>query len=173
MDESDARLLTRIQARLPIEPRPFERLGHELGMTEREVLDRVRRLSQSGVIRRIGATFHPERLGYVSTLAAMQVDADRIEAVAAAACRFAEVTHCYERDGQWNLWFTITAESPERLEAVLDAVRAQAPGCPVVSLPSRRRYKLRVEFDLEQAADGPEQNAAPPLRQRGGSLEEC
>jgi DNA-binding Lrp family transcriptional regulator len=163
MDESDARLLTRIQARLPVEPRPFERLAQELGMTEREVLDRVRRLKQSGVIRRIGATFHPERLGYMSTLAAMQVEAGRIEAVAAAACRFAEVTHCYERDGEWNLWFTITAESAERLDAILDAVRAQAPECPLASLPARRRYKLRVEFDLEQASGGPAQD---------GSLEE-
>lgn len=160
MDESDARLLTRIQSRFPVEPRPFERLGQELGMTEREVLGQVERLRHSGVIRRIGATFHPERLGYVGTLAGMQVDAERIEAVAEAVGRFTEVTHCYERDGEWNLWFTITARSPERLEAVLDAARAQAPGCPVVSLPSRRRYKLRVEFDLEQAGGGPERNGS-------------
>ena len=148
MDEPDAKLLGRIQSRLPIEPRPFRRLGDELGMPEEDVLARIRRLKASGVIRRIGATFHPERLGYVSTLVGMQTPTERIEEIAAFIGRFAEVTHCYEREGDWNLWFTVTAASAERVEAVLEAVRAEAPGCRLMSLPARKRYKLRVEFDL-------------------------
>ncbi|MBN1917439.1 MAG: Lrp/AsnC family transcriptional regulator [Verrucomicrobia bacterium] len=160
MDDSDAKLLTRVQARFPLEPRPFQVLGNELGMPEAEVLARTRRLVESGLIRRIGATFHPERLGYVSTLAGMRVPVgtggpgDRLEAVADVVARFVEVTHCYERDDEWNLWFTMTAESSERIEAVLDAVRGAAPGCPLMSLPARKRYKLRVEFDLDRDDTG-------------------
>ena len=148
MEAPDAKLLTRIQSGFPIEPRPFQRLGDELGMTEQEVLERLRRLRASGLIRRIGATFDPERLGYVSTLAGMQVPAERLEEVAAFVGRFPEVTHNYERDGDWNLWFTVTAQSADRLAVVLDAIRAEAPGCRLISLPAKKRYKLRVEFDL-------------------------
>ncbi len=148
MDESDAKLLTRIQSRFPIEPRPFRRLGVELGMPEQEVLARIRRLSSSGLIRRLGATFHPGPLGYVSTLVGMQLPVARIEEIAAVIGRFPEVTHNYEREDDWNLWFTLTAESAERLEAVLDAIRREAPGCRLISLPATKRYKLRVEFDL-------------------------
>ena len=160
MDDSDARLVTRLQARFPLEPRPFRALGDELGMPEHETLARTRRLAEDGLIRRLGATFRPERLGYVSTLVGMQVPvgpggppgpgrpAHALEKVVAVVARVVEVTHCYERDDEWNIWFTVTAKSAERLEAVLDVVRAEAPGCRLISLPARRRYKLRVEFDL-------------------------
>ncbi len=148
MDELDATLLTRIQARLPIELRPFQSIGQELGMTEHDVLERIGRLKQPGLIRRIGATFHPERLGYVSTLVGMQAPGKRLDQLARFVGQFDEVTHCYERDGDWNLWFTVTAGSAERLTAVVEAVEAEAAGCRLISLPARKRYKLRVEFDL-------------------------
>lgn len=148
MDELDATLLTRIQARLPIEVRPFRSIAQELGVPEHDVLERVGRLKQSGLIRRMGATFHPERLGYVSTLVAVQVTGERLERLARFVGQFDEVTHCYERQGDWNLWFTVTAESGERLAAVVDAVETEAPECRPISLPARKRYKLRVEFDL-------------------------
>ncbi len=154
MDESDMKLLTRLQSRFPVEARPFRRLGNELGMPEREVLKRIRRLKSSGLIRRIGATFHPGPLGYVSTLVAMQAPDARLEEVAALAGRFVEVTHSYERDGEWNLWFTVTAASAERLAEVLEAIRAGAPGCRLMSLPATKRYKLRVEFDLVRQDNG-------------------
>ncbi len=154
MDELDATLLTRIQARLPVEVRPFQSIGRELGMLEHDVLERIGWLKQSGLIRRMGATFHPERLGYVSTLVGVQAPGERferlehLERLARFVGQFDEVTHCYEREGDWNLWFTVTAESAERLSAVVDAVEAEAPECRLISLPARKRYKLRVEFDL-------------------------
>ena len=154
MDASDAKLLTRIQSQLPIEARPFRRVGDELGMPEQEVLDRLRRLKSSGLIRRLGATFHSERLGYASTLAGMQVPPERIKALASFIGAFPEVTHLYERDGDRNLWFTVTAASAERLEEVLEAVRAEAPACTLISLPARRCYKLRVAFDLVRETPG-------------------
>jgi DNA-binding Lrp family transcriptional regulator len=123
-------------------------------MPEQEVLERLRRLKAAGLIRRIGATFHPDRLGYVSTLVGMQVPGEHVECVAAFVGRFPEVTHSYERDGDWNLWFTVVAPSAQRLTAVLDAVREAAPGCRLVSLPAKRRYKVRVEFDLVRLNDG-------------------
>ena len=114
----------------------------------------VSALKAAGLIRRIGATFHPDRLGYVSTLVGMQVPGERVECLAAFVGRFPEVTHSYERDGDWNLWFTVVAPSAQRLAAVLDAVREAAPGCQLVSLPAKRRYKVRVEFDLVRLNDG-------------------
>jgi DNA-binding Lrp family transcriptional regulator len=154
MDKHDATLLTRVQSGLPVERRPFRRVGEELGMPEREVVERLRRLKASGLIRRMGATFEPGPLGYVSTLAGMQVPAERLEALAAFVGRFPEVTHSYERDGAWNLWFTLTAASAGRLEAVLEAIRAEGRGCRLVSVPTRKRYKLRVEFDLVHEEPG-------------------
>jgi len=154
MDASDAKLLTRIQSGFPIEARPFRQLGDELDMPEQEVLERIRRLKSSGLIRRIGATFHPEPLGYVSTLVGAQVPPERLEALAAFIGAFAEVTHLYEREGEWNLWFTLTAASAERLDTAFEAIRAEAPACRLIRVPARKRYKLRVEFDLGPRTPG-------------------
>jgi len=179
MDESEAKLLTRLQSRFPIESRPFRRLGCEFGLSERAVLERVCRLKSQGLVRRIGATFHPGPLGYVSTLVGMQVPAARVEQLAAWITGFPEVTHNYEREADWNLWFTVTASSAQRLADLIEAVRNEAPGCQLMSLPAKKRYKLRVEFDLTRKNFGsladqqtfgiPGGNAGPDgLREAGG-----
>jgi DNA-binding Lrp family transcriptional regulator len=168
MDQLDATLLTRLQANVPIEARPFEPIAQELGIAEHDVLERIGRLKQSGLIRRLGATFRPERLGYVSTLVAVQAPGERLEPLARFVGQFDEVTHCYERDGDWNLWFTVTAESAERLAAVVETVEAEAAGCRLISLPARKRYKLRVEFDF--ASDDQRRPAARELFEKPVTL---
>ena len=73
MDDTDRKVLNRIQSNFPITPRPFLTIADDLGLTENDVLDRVERLRKNGIIRRIGGNFVPEKLGYVSTLCAAKV----------------------------------------------------------------------------------------------------
>ncbi|HBE94013.1 MAG TPA: Lrp/AsnC family transcriptional regulator, partial [Desulfovibrio sp.] len=55
MDSQDKQILDLIQSGFPLTPRPYAEVGRELGLTEAEVLARVRSLRQRGVIRRVGA----------------------------------------------------------------------------------------------------------------------
>jgi len=159
VDELDRRLLGRMQSDFPLVPRPFARLGEELGVSEGEVLERVVALISAGLVRRIGPVLDPERVGRVGALAAMAVPQDAIEGVAATIAACPAVTHNYEREARhgacpYNLWFTLTAESPAALAESVAALE-RATGLPITILPVVRKFKLGVRFSFtDDAPDG-------------------
>lgn len=158
-------VLARIQSAFPLVADPYGTLGVVLGEAAERVHAAVQGLRRRGVIRRIGGSFAAARLGYVSTLAGARVVPEALEAAAARASAFPEVTHNYEREGDYNLWFTVTAADRDRIGEILEAVRA-APGVLALhDLPARRVFKLRVEFafgeDPGAGAGGLESPAAP------------
>ena len=134
----DARLLNDFQQNFPICPAPFAELAGRLGVAEGAVLRMLEQLRREGRISRVGAVFAPKRVG-ASTLAAMAVPPEKLEAVARAVNRFPEVNHNYARDHRYNLWFVVTAGSEGRLQAALGAI-GQAAGYPVVALPMLREF---------------------------------
>jgi len=159
VDDTDRRLLNRIQSDFPLVPRPFGRLGEELGLPEDEVIRRVAALCEDGLIRRIGPVLDPARVGRLGALAAMTVPAGRVESVATTVSQIERVTHNYERAPihgtcPYNLWFTLTAEAPDALAATLGAVE-KATRLPVVVLPVLRKFKIGVRFSFpEEGGDG-------------------
>ena len=90
-----------------------------MGADEEQVLGRVRNLMESGVIRRLGANFTSRKLGYTSTLCAARVPPEALERFVEVVNRYPGVTHNYLRRHHFNVWFTLIAESPERLEQIL------------------------------------------------------
>lgn len=155
MDDVDRRLLNRIQSDFPLTPRPYAAIGEELGLAEDEVLERVRRLKDGDIIRRIGGNFVPDKVGFVSTLCAAEVPPDKIDAFAAAVNRYPGVTHNYLRDHQVNVWFTFIAPSRGEIEANLAAIARETGVGRILNLPATRVFKIRAHFDLDalDAAD--------------------
>ena len=145
-DGLDRRILELVQAEFPLESRPFKTLAERAGSTEEEVLARIRQLHEIGVVRQLGPVFDLRRLGYTSTLCALRVLPEHVESMAAFVNTFDEVTHNYLRDHEFNLWFTLIAPSEERIEAILDSIRAQEDVREVVSLPAERTFKINVHF---------------------------
>jgi siroheme decarboxylase len=149
-------VLSAVQSGFPAVERPFEEIARRLGLSERQVIDTVNDLTGRGVIRRFGAVFDSRRLGYISTLAAVRIpDPDCLPAVAEAIGRYPEVTHNYERECRFNLWFTLIAGGQERIEAILSEVRALPGVAEVRNLPQEELYKIRAEFNpLENGRTG-------------------
>lgn len=141
-------VLNAIQEEFPLARRPFLEVAKRLGREEGEVVETVKSLRQRGVIRRIGASFDSELLGLASTLVAMKVPEERMEEAAAVVNAFPEVTHNYQRDHKYNLWFTIVAGNQARIEAILDEIRRKTGSVEIHSLPALRRFKIRVKFNL-------------------------
>ena len=154
LDALDRRLLDRIQEDFPLAERPFLALAEELGTSEDDVLARVARLQEAGAIREISPVFNMRRVGGKSLLCAARVAPEHIEAVAAFLDGFVEVTHSYEREHRYNLWFTLVGTEAVRFDAILDEVQAQPGVEEVLSLPSTRMFKIRVRFDanVEEAS---------------------
>lgn len=148
MDAADKAILNRIQSDFPITKRPFQTIGESVGLQEEEVLRRVTRLKETGIIRRIGGNFVPEKLGFVSTLCAARVPEDKIDAFAEAVNRYPGVTHNYLRDNVYNVWFTFIAPSTEMIRERLEEI-SQATGITqILNLPATRVFKIRAQFDV-------------------------
>ena len=148
MDEVDKGLLNIIQTDFPISPSPYHVLGERLGISEEEALARVRALVESGIIRRIGPSFDTRKLGHVSTLVAAKVPAERLEEVAGIVSSFPQVTHNYGRDFEYNLWFTIIAKDESEIERTLDRIKARTGVSDMHELPTKRMFKIKVEFEF-------------------------
>lgn len=147
-----SRILDRIQHEFPLSEDPYGDLAAEfagdIACTREAVHAAVQALRKDGIIRRIGGSFVPGKLGYVSVLVAGRVDADKIEQAAARAAAYPEVTHNYEREGTYNLWFTVIGESQGRIDEILDDVRSCEGVHGVYPLPALSTFKIRVEFDF-------------------------
>ena len=148
MDDTDRAILNRIQSDFPITPRPYQTLAEELNLTEGDVLTRLRRLKEIGIIRRIGGNFVPEKLGFVSTLCAASVPKDKIDAFADIVNRYPGVTHNYERDSEFNIWFTFIGPSRQEIERNLDQISRESGVTGILNLPASRVYKIKAQFDL-------------------------
>ena len=144
----DKALLNLLQGNLPVCSRPFAELAAQLGTDEATVLTRLRWLKQAGYLRRIGTFFNSARLGYVGTLVALQVDEDHMQSVAEAVNQYVGATHNYEREGEYNLWFTLLTQTPEQERTILREVRALPGVHGMMNLKSRKKYKINVQFKL-------------------------
>lgn len=148
LDETDKKILNRIQSNFPITPRPYQTIAEEIGLTEKELIARLSRLKETGIIRRIGGNFVPEKLGFVSTLCAAEVPEDRIETFTEAVNTYPGVTHNYQRDSRFNVWFTFIASSMEEIEANLKKISETTGVKNILNLPATKVFKIRAHFDL-------------------------
>ena len=148
LDEADRRIINRIQSDFPITSRPYEAIARELNLTENDVLERVRKLKAAGIIRRIGGNFVPGRLGYVSTLCAARVPADKIDLFAETVNQYSGVTHNYLRENQYNVWFTFIAPSMEVIEKRLNDIKRATGISDVLNLPATHVFKIKAQFKI-------------------------
>ncbi len=149
LDTTDKLILNRIQSDFPITPNPFATIADELNLSETDVLDRLTRLKGTGIIRRIGGNFVPEKLGFVSTLCAAVVPDDKIDMFAETVNRFPGVTHNYLRENDYNVWFTFIAPSMSEIEANLAVISKKTGVTEILNLPATRVFKIKAQFNLK------------------------
>ena len=148
IDDMDRAILNLIQSDFPITPRPYLAIAQRLGFSENDVIKRLDRLKKKGIIRRIGGNFVPEKLGFVSTLCAARVPEKKIESFAVSVNRYPGVTHNYQRDNKYNVWFTFIAPSMKEIEENLKNISQQTGIKEIINLPATKVFKIRAHFDL-------------------------
>ncbi len=147
MDKTDKLILNNIQSNFPITERPYLSIAEKLGLSENEVIERILKLKEEGIIRRIGANFNPDALGFVSTLCAAIVPEDKIEFFTKIVNLFPGVTHNYIRNNKYNIWFTFIAESREDIEKSLEKIFKKTD-IKILNLPATRLFKIKAKFKL-------------------------
>lgn len=148
LDDLDRAILNEIQSHFPIVPRPYAEVGLRVGASEAEVLARVQALTEAGIIRRLGANFTSRKLGYTSTLCAARVPPESLHHFVTVVNRYPGITHNYLRRHHYNVWFTLIAESEERLIKILEEIAKATGVSEILSLPAQEIFKIRVDFPL-------------------------
>jgi DNA-binding Lrp family transcriptional regulator len=155
LDDFDRELLNALQWDFPLVAQPFAELGERLGTTEDHVLDRVRHVKETGVLRQLSAIFDTRALGYMSALVAAKVDPDHIDAAAAVISEHPGVSHNYKRNHAYNLWYTLAVPPGEDFDAHLDVLHSSSGSLLTRKLPTLKLYKIGVKLDMtgQTAAD--------------------
>lgn len=149
MDEIDKKLLNLIQYEIPIDKRPFQKIGEKLYITEEEVLIRINKLKKEGLIRRVGGIFDSRKLGYTSTLCAAKVPSHKVDKIAKIINNYDEITHNYLREDEYNMWFTVITFSKENLCKILKEIKENTNLKDIISLPSTQFFKVRMALNLD------------------------
>ena len=148
LDDTDRLILNRIQSEFPITARPYKAIAEEIGLTEDEVIRRISRMKENDISRRIGGNFVPEKVGFVSTLCAARVPDDKIELFSETVNRYRGVTHNYQRDHEFNVWFTFIAPSMDEIEANLKQISKATGITEILNLPATKVFKIKAEFKV-------------------------
>jgi DNA-binding Lrp family transcriptional regulator len=132
MDELDIRLLKTVQDGLDLTKRPYQALGEKMGISEDEVIRRLRALVKEGVIRRFAAAIGHRALGIVANaMIVWKVPSGDVERIGRIVASFEEVTHCYERAVQpewpYNLYVMVHSRSREECVRIASEI-ARATG---------------------------------------------
>lgn len=152
LDKTDRELLQLVQDEFPLTKRPWPTLGHRLKITGGEVLARLKRLRREGVIRKIGPILDARKVGLsASTLIAMRVPEDRIEQVASIINEYGSVSHNYEREHEYNLWFTVTTYDEKALRKTIEEIKRRTgiSDADILDLPALRMFKIGVRFQFK------------------------
>ncbi len=146
ISETERDLLNRYQRDFPLQARPYAAMAAAMDMREDELLAMLADLAERGILGRIGATVRPNSAG-ASTLAALAVPPDRLDAVADQVSALAAVNHNYAREHDINLWFVVTAADDAALDQALAEIEAET-GLAPIKLPLVAEYHIDLGFSL-------------------------
>lgn len=148
MDTIDKKILNIIQKDFPVVEEPFKAVADKVGISEEEVLKRIKSLKEEGIIRRIGAVFDSKKMGYASTLCAAKVPKEKLKKFVAVVSSYAGVTHNYRRSHEYNVWFTFIASDEETLKKSLGEIRDKTGVTDIISMTATKTFKIDATFEL-------------------------
>ena len=154
MDTVDKDLLNLIQREFPLEREPFDALGSFLGLAGDEVVRRIDALKRGRVIRQISAIFDTRVLGYQSSLVAARIPPEKLASGAKAINSHPGVSHNYERNNEFNLWYTVAVPPDSRLglEGTVDVLHKISGAERTRILPTLKLFKIGVTLDMKEGA---------------------
>ena len=148
MDETDKKILDILQNEFPVTEQPFLAVAEKCGISEEETLQRVQKMKDEGVIRRIGAVFDGLKLGRVSTLCAARVPEDKIDIFVKVVNAHPGVTHNYQRPHEYNIWFTLNAATENELQSFLKALKEETQVTDILDMRAVKTFKINASFEI-------------------------
>lgn len=123
LDAVDRRIIAATEAGLPLTTRPYHTLAEQIGLDVADVMARLQRMHDNGMIRRIAAVPNHYKIGYrLNGMTVWDVDDAHIAELGAAVGQLPFVSHCYRRPRHLPTWsYNLFAMVHGREQAEVDA----------------------------------------------------
>jgi DNA-binding Lrp family transcriptional regulator len=149
LDHTELKLLSLLQSGFPLSPEPYHELGVILGISGRQVINKISDLKVRGIVRQISPVLDARRLGYYSSLVAMQVAADYIDRAESYLISHPGISHAYERGHDFNIWITFAIPPDRDMQSALQELADKTGASAIFDLPALRVFKLRTNFGAD------------------------
>ena len=146
MDDTDRHIVAALQAGLPGSPTPYADAAAAQGLEVDELLERLARMVDEGIVRCVRAVLDQRLLGLAgNVLVAWRVEGGCVEEVGMLFASRGEVTHCVERpaapDWPYTLYTMIHAPTEADCDAIVAAMAAESGVTDFVKLTTLRELK--------------------------------
>ncbi len=127
VDEIEEAIIRFTQNGIPLTSSPFKDLAESLGLSEEEIVTRIKGMQKKGIIRRFGASIGHRDIGIVANaMCIWNVPDEQVEEIGNIMASFSEVTHCYERPRrpgwEYNLFTMVHSYTRADCEIVADRI---------------------------------------------------
>jgi DNA-binding Lrp family transcriptional regulator len=142
-------ILSRIQKKFPLVAKPFKVIADELGISEDEVIKILQKEKEDKIIRQTSAIFDTKRLGYKSSLVAFKISEDKIDEAVEIINQHPGVSHNYERNHEFNIWFTmaVSPDSKLGLDKTIEILSKLTKADDYIMLPTLKLFKINVKLN--------------------------
>lgn len=127
MDQLNQKLMKTLQENLPFEENPYEAIGKTLGVSEDEIIERLKLMKDSNKLKLIGAILRHQKSGYTNNaMVVFKAEATMLETIGKELALSSLVSHCYERKSyaRWpyNLYAMIHSRKEYEIEAFVESI---------------------------------------------------
>jgi len=145
----NSKLLSIIQKKFPLSPRPFAIIAEELGTDEETIIKQILQEKENKIIRQISPIFDTKRLGYSSSLISFKVKREDIDRAVKVINGHPGVSHNYEREHTFNIWFTLAVapDSKLGLRKTVEILAQEANALDFIILPTLKLFKIAVKLN--------------------------
>jgi siroheme decarboxylase len=145
-NSTDKNIIALLQGDLPLQANPFQELAQQLHISEQEIVDRIIKMQQKGIIRRWGAILRHRQAGYLANaMVAWKVEASQADEAGQFMAGFREISHCYLRkvpnSFAYNLFAMVHAHNEAELQQVVDEVSKGTALKDYIVIRSLKEYK--------------------------------
>ncbi len=146
LDNMDKKIISFIQGDLPLTATPYAELAGELGLSEDELLGRIKEMKEKGILRRMGAILYHHRAGFrANGMVAWRVSPERVHEVGTLMASFNQASHVYQRpvypDWPYNLFTMLHGKNREEVEKTAEEIANRIGVADYVILYSLREFK--------------------------------
>ena len=146
MDNIDRDIINTLQDGFPICTSPYKQVAQDLHISEQELITRLQKLLETGVLSRFGPMYHAEQMGGALSLAAVKAPEKDFDNIAKTINALPEVAHNYAREHALNMWFVLATETPQQIQQVISKIEEKT-GLTVYNMPKIREYFVGLKLE--------------------------